>query len=102
MPPKADSSQTSHHVRFVPLAEVALIRSTRRDRATTWLRWSFGQPGLPQSFLVSREVFGMPIRANHVFETGNTQRGIELPQPSHCLMCFVQPSRHCIASGVDT
>ena len=37
-----------------------------------WLRWSFGQPGLPQSFFVSREVFGTPIRAQHVFEIGNT------------------------------
>ena len=37
-----------------------------------WLRWSFGQPGLPQSFFVSREVIGMPIRAQHVFEIGNT------------------------------
>ena len=26
----------------------------------TWLRWSFGQPGSPQSFFVSREVFGTP------------------------------------------
>ena len=34
-------------------------------------RWSFGQPGLPQSFFISREVFGMPIRAQHVFEIGN-------------------------------
>jgi hypothetical protein len=39
---------------------------------------SFGQPGSPQSFFfVSREIFSMPIRAQHVFETGNTQRGIE-------------------------
>ena len=41
-------------------------------RASIWLRWSFGQPGLPQSFFVSREVFGTPIRAHHVFESGNT------------------------------
>ncbi len=67
-----DSSRTIARGPKVPLAEVALIRSTRRDRATTWLRWSFGQPGSPQSFFKSREVFGMPIRANHVFETGNT------------------------------
>ena len=35
------------------------------------LRWSFGQPGLPQSFFVSREIFGPP-RAHHVFKSGNT------------------------------
>jgi hypothetical protein len=34
--------------------------------------WSFGQPGLPQSFLVPGEVFGTPIRAPHVLESGNT------------------------------
>jgi hypothetical protein len=32
-----------------------------------WLRWSFGQPGSPQSFFQSREVFGTPIRAHYVF-----------------------------------
>jgi hypothetical protein len=37
-----------------------------------WRRWSFGQPGLPQSFLVSREVFGTPIRTLHVLESENT------------------------------
>ena len=31
------------------------------------LRWSFGQPGLPQSFFESREIFGTPIRAHYVF-----------------------------------
>jgi len=36
------------------------------------LRWSFGQPGLPQSFFISREVFGMLIRTQQVFEIGNT------------------------------
>lgn len=36
-----------------------------------WLRRSFGQSGSPQSFFVSRETF-MPIRAQHVFEIGNT------------------------------
>jgi hypothetical protein len=41
-------------------------------RASTWLRWLFGQPGLPQSFFQSREVFGTPIRAPHVLESGNT------------------------------
>ena len=53
----------------LPLAEV--IRSSSPP-ASTWLRWSFGQPGLPQSFFISREVFGTPIRAQHVFESGNT------------------------------
>jgi hypothetical protein len=57
-----------------PLPEV--IRSLS-PRASTWLRWSFGQPGLPQSFFQSREVFALP-RAHQVFEIGNTLRGIEL------------------------
>ena len=43
---------------------------TLSPRSITWLRWSFGQPGLPQSFFQSREVFP-PIRAQHLFETGN-------------------------------
>ena len=45
---------------------------TLSPRASTWLRWSFGQPGLPQSFFVSQKVFGPPKRAQHVFESGNT------------------------------
>ena len=36
---------------------------------------SFGQPGSPQSFFVSREIVGPP-RAQHGFEGGNTERGI--------------------------
>jgi hypothetical protein len=36
------------------------------------LRWSFGQPGLPQSFFVSRKVFGTPIKAQQVFEIGKS------------------------------
>ena len=36
------------------------------QRTSIFLRWSFWQPGLPQSFLVSREVFGMPIRPQQV------------------------------------
>src|SRR6516162_4527137 len=35
------------------------------------LRWSFGQPGLPQCFFESREIFGTPIRGQ-VLEHGNT------------------------------
>jgi hypothetical protein len=35
------------------------------------LRWSFGQPGLPQSFFISREIVGPP-RAQHGFKSGNT------------------------------
>jgi len=42
------------------------------QRASIFLRWSFGQPGLPQSFFQSREVFGPPKRGEHVFEIGNT------------------------------
>ena len=41
------------------------------QRASIFLRWSFGQPGLPQSFFVSQKVFGPP-RAQHGFESGNT------------------------------
>src|SRR6202790_1107928 len=62
------STFMGRHPQTFTLAEV--IRSSS-PRASTWLRWSFGQPGLPQSFFVSREVFGMPIRAHHVFEGGN-------------------------------
>src|SRR6266403_1228419 len=72
------------------------------DHASTWRRWSFGQPGFPQSFFVFPEVFGTPIRAPHIFESRNTLRGIELPQPSHRLVCFLRPSGHCITRGVDT
>jgi hypothetical protein len=57
---------------YLPTTEVALIRSSRHDGRHPWLRWSFMQPGLPQSFFISREVFGTPIRAQHVFEIGNT------------------------------
>jgi hypothetical protein len=37
---------------------------------------SFWQPGFPQSLLVQRQIFSAPIRAKHVFEIRNTQRGI--------------------------
>jgi hypothetical protein len=59
----ADFSWTSREVRNVAPAEVALPV----PRASTQLRWSFGQPGLPQSFFESREIFGTPIRAHYVF-----------------------------------
>jgi hypothetical protein len=75
-PSTADLPQRSGHVSFVPLAEVALIRSLVVTGSTS-MRRSFGQPGSPQSFFVSREVFGMSIRSQHVFEIGNTQRGIQ-------------------------
>jgi hypothetical protein len=35
------------------------------------MRLSFRQPGLPQSFCVSRKIFGMLLRAQHVFEIRN-------------------------------
>src|SRR5258705_1126700 len=57
---------------YLPLAEVALIRSPRRQRRAPWPGWALGQPGFSQSFFVSREVFGTPIRAHHVFESGNS------------------------------
>ena len=44
---------------------------TVEGRASIFLRWSFGQPGLPQSFFISREVFGPPM-AHQVFDIGNT------------------------------
>jgi hypothetical protein len=69
-------------------------------RAINWLRRSFGQPGLPQSFFISREIVGPP-RAQHGFEIGNTQDGIQSPQPSHGLMRLLRPSGHRIARGGD-
>ena len=59
--------------RSTKLGRYAFLRpSTSAPGASTWLRWSFGQPGLPQSFFVSQKVFGLPKRAQHVFESGNT------------------------------
>src|SRR5262245_49077767 len=46
--------------------------SASSQRASIFLRWSFGQPSLPQSFFVSQKVFGPPKRAQHAFESGNT------------------------------
>src|SRR5260370_32819827 len=71
-PPRATEERTWRHVSKVPLAEVALIRSPRRQGRAPWPGWSLGQPGFSQSFFVSREVFGTPIRAHHVFESGNS------------------------------
>ncbi len=56
----------------ITLAEVALIRSPRRQGRAPWPGWSLGQPGLPQSFSVSRKIFGTPKRAHHVLESGNS------------------------------
>ena len=56
----------------ITLAEVALIRSPRRQGRAPWPGWSLGQPGLPQSFSVSRKIFGTPKRAHHVLEIGNS------------------------------
>src|SRR5262245_29167000 len=90
------------------LAEVCNRHSGSRTHSITssqtgehWLRRSFGQPGFSQSIFQSQEIFGTPIRPQHVFESGNTQRGIELPQPSHCLVCLLRPSGHCVACGGD-
>ena len=66
-----------------------------------WLRRSFGQPGSPQSFLVLFDVFGLPIGAQHIFEIGNAQFGVQLPQPGHGLMCLLRSSGHCIACCGD-
>ena len=78
----------------------ALCSIISSQRASIFLRWSFGQPGLPQSFFISREIVGPP-RAQHGFEIGNTQHGVQSPQPSHGLMCLLRPSGHCIACGGD-
>jgi len=56
----------------ITLTEVALIRSPRRQGRAPWPGWSLGQPGLPQSFSVSRKIFGTPKRAHHVLESGNS------------------------------
>jgi len=56
----------------ITLTEVALIRSPRRQGRAPWPGWSLGQPGLPQSFSVSRKIFGTPKRAHHVLEIGNS------------------------------
>ncbi len=62
--------------RFSTFATVSAISGSRTirsssPRASTRLRWSFGQPGLPQSFFVSQKVFALP-RARQVFEIGDT------------------------------
>src|SRR5882672_7360881 len=94
--PQADIIADRRHVSKVPTTELALIRSSRLD--SIFLRWSFGQSGSPQSFFEPREAFAL-IRAQHVFESGNTQRGIEFPLPSHCLMCLLRPPGHRVACG---
>jgi hypothetical protein len=81
-------------------AELDFVASILVATGEHWLRSSFGQPGLPQSFFMLREIVGPP-RAYQVFESGNTQRWIELPQPSHCLLCLLRSSGHCIDCGGD-
>ena len=84
---KAASTAPQRHFRFAPInghqptgaagpfranngsRAYSIISS---QRASIFLRWSFGQPGLPQSFFVSQEVFGTPKGPTHVFESGNT------------------------------
>jgi hypothetical protein len=93
---KSDLDARNSNVRFNPMnrhdqLEQRRPKSAANSRSHTQITSSFGQPGLPQSFLVSREVFGIPIRAQHVFEIGNAQCGIELPQPYHRFLCLVQP-----------
>jgi hypothetical protein len=58
---------------YLPEAEIPL------SLVASWgmpVGMSFGQPGFPQSLLVSRQVFSTSIGAKHVFEIRNTQRGI--------------------------
>ena len=63
---------------------------------------SFGEPGTPQCFFVSRDVFGTPIRSQHAFEVGNPQCRIELAQAHDRLLRLTQPSRHRIARSANT
>ena len=71
-PPSTDIVSAAAHVRKVPTTEVAaLLDHLVATGEVPWLRWSFGQPGSPQSFFVSQKV-GPPKRAQHVFESGNT------------------------------
>src|SRR4051812_16653570 len=69
LPPLATELRTSREVRKVPKAEVTSL-FTSSPQLTIWP--SFGQPGLPQPFSVSRKIFGTPKRAQQVFEIGNT------------------------------
>jgi hypothetical protein len=63
-----------HHELGHPCPKSARSESCAHSiaRVSTCLRWSFGHPGLPHSFLVSRGVLGTPIGAEHIFKIGNT------------------------------
>src|SRR4051812_29267255 len=93
LPSEADIRASLRHDCFVPTTEVALIRSPRRY-GSTWLRWSFGQPGLPQAFFVSREIVGPP-RAQHGFEIGNTQHGVAAAEPWPSVLAPAVRPLHC-------
>ena len=56
---------------YLPITEVALIRSSS-PRASTGCDGHSGSPACRNPSSISREVFGTPIRAQHVFEIGNT------------------------------
>jgi hypothetical protein len=58
--------------RRCPFGAISGSHSILVAKGEHWLRWSFGQPGLPQSLFVSRDIFGAPKRAQHVFESGKT------------------------------
>jgi hypothetical protein len=72
---KASSWQRVGHFRFAPISSEAIGMSQTCQQRKSRLfdhfvangralqRWSFGQPGLPQSFFVSQKVFGPPKRA---------------------------------------
>ena len=80
-----------------------LLKSPRFLRAA--LRNGLGFPALvgliDLALLFSLETRGKELapQLTLVEHAGNTQRGIELPQPSHCLMCLLRPSGHCVACG---
>lgn len=67
-------SDTSVRTSSLP-PEVALSLAPARQDSP----WSFGQPRSPQGFLVLGDVFGASIRAQRVFEIGNTKRGVKSP-----------------------
>jgi hypothetical protein len=67
----------------VPVESTESIRTFREQGVVVTCRLrkirvglSFWQSGFPQSLLVQRQIFSAPIRAKHVFEIRNTQRGI--------------------------
>ena len=55
----------------ITLAEVALIRSPRRQGRAPWPGWSLGQPGLPQSFCSARGFAPWRRRVRKLLDLGS-------------------------------